>query len=150
MLTGSDAVGLDIQADNVEIRGLAVMNFPAAGIYASLTDSLKIDCSYLGTDHYARTAQPNGTSGLAEQGGSNFRLTNSIASGNLVSGVIAGSRGSVVDSSFFGLDATGLTAIGNVSSGISVTGDSVTVRHVFASGNDDGLVISGDSATVTD
>lgn len=148
LLLGATDVGLEIDANNVEIRGLAVMNAPGNGIYASGADNLKIECSYFGTDHFARTAAPNGSNGLAEQGGAGFHMKNSIASGNTLSGVVAASPGGAVDSSFFGLDVTGLAGLGNAA-GLYVTGDKMSVTGIFASGNDDGLWVTGDSATVT-
>ncbi|MGA7305212.1 MAG: right-handed parallel beta-helix repeat-containing protein [Rhodothermales bacterium] len=149
LLPGATDVALEIDANNVEIRGLAVMNAPGNGIYASGADNLKIECSYLGTDHFARTAAPNGSSGLAEQGGNGFHMKNSIASGNTLSGVVAASPGGAVDSSFFGLDVTGLIGLGNAATGLYVTGDKMSVTGIFASGNADGLGLLGDSAIVT-
>ncbi|HUF11292.1 MAG TPA: right-handed parallel beta-helix repeat-containing protein [Rhodothermales bacterium] len=149
LLGGSSAVGLNVQADNVEIRGLAVKNFPGNGIFASGAQNLKIECSHLGTNHLARAAEPNGSNGLAEQGGSGFSMAHSIASGNLVSGVVAGSPKGAVDSSFFGLNVTGLAALGNAATGLFVMGDSMSATRIFASGNDDGVWAAGNDATVT-
>ena len=148
-LGGSSAVGLDVQADSVEIRGLAVKNFPGNGIFASGAQNLKIECSHLGTDHLARAAEPNGSNGLAEQDGSGFSMSHSIASGNLVSGVVAGSPNGAVDSSFFGLNVSGLAALGNAATGLFVTGASMSATRIFASGNDDGFWAAGNGATVT-
>lgn len=149
LLGGSTAAGLEILADNVEIRGLAIKNFPGHGITATAADSLKIDCTYVGTDHYGRASAGNGASGVAESGGSNFRFTHGIASANLVAGIHSSSPRAIVDSSFVGVDVTGTDALGNGMSGVYVGGVEGLVSGVISSDNAVGLTLAGDSAVVT-
>lgn len=134
MLDGSvlsDGNGLEIQAENVSIEGLSIINFPGNGIYLNGASGSELTRNFLGVETDGVTAAGNGESGILILNGNDVILLQNIVSGNAVHGIYIDAS---VDLDIFesdvkrtqilenriGTDYDGLTAIGNGGNGIRI------------------------------
>ena len=128
--------GLNINADNVEVSGIAFGNFNASGItVANGHDNIFIWGNFFGMDPTGTASIPNGANGvdLGENdggGSSNITIgtnsdgTNDANEGNLISanlqdGILGISlTNSVISGNFIGSNRGGIGTFGNVRNGI--------------------------------
>ena len=137
--------GLDIEADNVTIRGLAIYQFDLHGIHIHPgADGNTIAGNHLGTDAAGMTDLGNGGAGVLISNSSNNVIGgNSDDDRNVISGnltgvniqVVTAGGGNVVPGNYIGVGADGQTALPN-SSG-------VVVRNIISGGR----VLPGSSST---
>jgi uncharacterized repeat protein (TIGR01451 family) len=119
-------------ASSSTVRGLAIGNFPGAGIaILSGADNVIVQSNFVGTDATGQTAQPNGV-GVAIRGSDSNTIGGLTAGqGNLISGNAgaglsitgAGAIANVVQANTIGLALDGSTALANQGPGILIAGD---------------------------
>jgi hypothetical protein len=158
---GSFADGLDIQASNVVVRGLAINRFTAHGINILGGTGNRIEGNFLGTDTSGTLDRGNTNSGVNIEFGS----TQAIVGGttpdkrNLISGnnrnavEIDGAGGNKVQGNLMGTQKHGTTSIGGAQNGVFsespnniVGGARPEAHNVIAFSIDDGVEVVGSSA----
>ena len=169
---GTTSVGLDVEAANVTIDGLAVNRFTSDGIVldGSRSSNDVVWGNYLGISAESNTgagSNPNvgnGGSGVLIESGASFETVGgtSAADRNILSGnsfygvdITLGSGGSsdgnqddVVEGNYIGTDATGTIAIGNDADGVLVEDASqVTIGGTIAGSRN---LISGNNLAGVD
>ena len=137
-MSSSASDGLEIQAANSTVRGLAIGNFVSEGV-ALGGDGDAILGSFVGADVAGLIAKPNGEGVYVDAAhvsiGSPAAADRDVISGNSTSGLILdGATGSVVQGDLIGTDATAAGGLGN-------GGDGVFIEHPSTSG-----VLGGDAA----
>ncbi|NNC80353.1 MAG: CSLREA domain-containing protein, partial [Acidimicrobiales bacterium] len=158
---GSSAPGLDIQATapSSTLRGVALFDFPAAGIAVYSTDST-ITGTYVGIEADGTTPGANGLSGIIIAGdrstvGGPSGVDRVVSSGNVGDGIEINVATSVtVDGAYVGTDATGLTPVPNGGRGIDIaTADGVDIglsqSNVVSANTSQGIRIRSSSSNVT-
>ncbi|MEM9041320.1 MAG: FG-GAP-like repeat-containing protein, partial [Actinomycetota bacterium] len=140
-LDGSGAgssVGLDIDADDSSVSGLAIGAWSSSGVVidgarVALTDS------HVGTDAAGTAARANGSYGVLVRG-ADATIDRDLVSANTSDGIVveSGGTGAVITNSFIGTDVSGNAALPNSQEGVQVEADDVEIGRV-GSGN----VISG-------
>ncbi|MEM8748244.1 MAG: right-handed parallel beta-helix repeat-containing protein, partial [Actinomycetota bacterium] len=140
-LDGSSAgssVGLDIDADDSALRGVAIGGWSSAGV---VIDGARVDVtdSHIGTDAAGTTARANGSYGVLVRG-ADATIDRNLVSANTADGIVveSGGTGAVITNSLIGTDVTGNAALPNGEEGVQVEADDVEVGRVGA-----GNVISG-------
>ncbi|CAN5376158.1 hypothetical protein BH09SUM1_BH09SUM1_02570 [soil metagenome] len=150
--------GLDIQADGVLIKGLAINRFGANGIQIDGNDNA-VECSFLGTDITGSFALPNGGRGVFVASGDRNIIGNSsdfsqnVLSGNIIAGVESSqlTTGTLVFRNMIGVNAAGDAAIPNGSYGVVLNGRDAFVgnfhlpnRNVISGNTGVAVVVNGD------
>jgi CSLREA domain-containing protein len=132
--------GLDIEADDVTIRGLVINGFAESGIVINGSDALIVG-NFIGTDATGTADAGNGGDGVFIDNHANNTIggiterERNVISGNNGNGVnIAGAAatGNVVGGNYIGTDVTGDVGIGNGGGGGSFDGNGV---RIAGSGN---------------
>jgi CSLREA domain-containing protein len=123
--------GLQTLEDETTVWGLAIGNFPDAGVGVRSipffppppVGVVDVLCSYVGTDAAGAAARPNGVGVFA---GRPVAVFNSLVSGNDGDGIVLlddannpGANNSTISYSLVGTDAAGTAALGNGGIGIS-------------------------------
>lgn len=163
-LLGSED-GVVIQASNVVVSGLSVVNFPAHGIETSgaANMNIKILGNYVGVNLDGVTVAGNGATGIDISTDNTYVGDGSVFGGNIVSG--NGFTGSSTDNSgveinssnayvygnYIGTDVSGTLPIANANRGIWVRpsgdgvfiGDNVTNYRNVISANTIGVGVNG-------
>jgi hypothetical protein len=143
----SEDAAIVLGADSSVVRGLAVGNFPDAGLVVYGADCAIEGC-FIGTDAAGTTARDNG-SGVyvianALRIGGDVPAERNLISGNTVGLRFSAGTGQMVAGNIVGLDPTGLNALGNTN-GIYLNGaDNVTIGGTTAAERN---LISGNVAT---
>jgi len=159
--------GLNIDAGNTTVQGLSIVRFPGSGIRITSNSGNVITGSLIGIDITGTIDRGNGNDGIQISGVRNNRIGGAlpqhrnVISGNGSDGVEVGGVGSVdnlIIGNFIGTSATGDTAIGNSSDGVSVVlgasatqigGAATAERNVIAGNGSDGIEINGTATTDT-
>src|SRR6266851_401151 len=168
---GSNVDGLDVQAGNSTIKGLAINRFGGNGIVLKTKDSDIVQGSFLGTNFGGTAGAANGMNGILIDGTSLNTIGGITAgAGNVISGnsgnglkilgPSAGSNGpNVMQGNLIGTNAAGTSAIANMGDGIVISGglnniigddlaDTTPAARNIISGNaKDGVHIQNASAT---
>ena len=143
--TDPSSRGLEIEADNVVVKGLAIGQF-LYGIRTSFVTGTEISGCFIGTDAAGLTASPNqwAISCLIASnliiGGVNPADRNVISASTTAGVSLDGCPGALVQNSLIGTNAPGDSALGNVA-GIYATGASSNLTIGGSAGN----VVSGNS-----
>lgn len=150
------AHGLDITTSHCRINGLAIGNFPRAGIYVrgASTDNGITNC-YMGSDATGDAAEPNNWGILIGDGAHDARIGGAngrnVLSGNHAAGLYVageGSRNNQVLNNLIGLNRDGTRALANGGSGVQVTAgaDRNLISGNIISGNANSGIRIGSSA----
>ena len=140
-LTGGVFDGLRIEADNVQISGLILVNFSSDGIEVRGADNVIISEVF---------SADNGGAGVRFNNATNSIVSQSTAVGNGTSGVqlvgSTASQGNLIDGNRLGI-GFGDVADGNRNYGIQVRSDGNVISNNTISGNQrTGLIFSGVAA----
>jgi hypothetical protein len=164
---GAVDTGLDINASNVLVRGLAIHSSTVWGIIArSTATNLRIEGNFIGTDAGGISDKGNGGPGIEIQSAANFTVGGETpAARNLISGSGTGIfardsnvSGAQVEGNLIGTAKNGTSPLPNESSGVafenvgsgnSVGGVTAESANTIAFNGDAGVVISGDNARVS-
>lgn len=128
-MTSAAADGLVVNAGSL-IRGLAIGQFPGAGIHLIGGGGSIIEGDYLGTNVTGTAKAGNESAGIAIENSPNNTVggttagSRDVISGNQSVGVLisgSASRGNSVQGSFIGTDVTGTVDLGNSGSGVFIT-----------------------------
>lgn len=168
---GANVNGLDVQAGNSTIKGLAINRFGGYGIVLETKGSDIVQDCFLGTNFGGTTASANGLSGIWVNGTSSNTIGGTTAgAGNVISGngndgiliqAVPGSipNGNVIQGNHIGTNAAGTAAIANVGDGVlisggvnNIVGDSLAdttpaARNIISGNAKDGVHIQNASAT---
>lgn len=167
-----DSYGLNIQADNCSVRGLAINRFGnttgngfGIGIIGAHTGSWIYGCM-LGTDPTGTIARGNGQGGISLSSGgtrlgSNLDGVNDAAEANVISanafeGVLVTSSNNAITGNFIGTDITGAARLGNGSSqahgGVRIESGAGNLmsQNSIAFNNGPGIDLGGDGITPND
>ena len=159
---GASAVGLQLDADNSLVRGLAIGNFAGDGILIHGSAAHVAGC-VIGADPGGTIARPDGE-GIRVAGPGSRSLIGGTTAGdrNVISGnkgsgiVVAGSPLNTVAGNFIGLDATGSKALANGDRGVlvfpgassnTVGGATAASRNVISGNVADGVDLVGAGST---
>jgi parallel beta-helix repeat protein len=136
-IAGFVADGIEVDAPNCVIEGLAVNNFGGEGIHLSAAATgATITRDYLGVMLDGQTAAGN-NDGLYVQS-SGDTITNNVLSGNNVDGVLfSGASNCTVTGNMIGLDSSGELVVSNFNNGVEVADASsnITIWGNVISGN---------------
>ena len=138
---GPGAMGLSLAAGATGslVRGLSVVNWSQIGIDINGASMTTVQGCMVGVDHLGLTAAPNVVAGIACRGGATDVLIGTdgdgvddecernVISGNLGFGVALNNAAAVISGNFIGVDATGLSAVGNLASGVRAQNSNVTI-----------------------
>jgi trimeric autotransporter adhesin len=120
--------GLDVQANNVTIRGLNISgwagNVNSSAIRLDTSQGALIEGNYLGTNIAGNAASPNANSGIELFNSSNAMIRNNLISGNNKAGVTlsgALTSGNVIISNLIGVNATNSAALSNAGEGVLIS-----------------------------
>jgi uncharacterized repeat protein (TIGR01451 family) len=160
---GAKVDGLDVQAGNSTIQGLAIGQFTGEGINLSVAGNNKITKDFIGTDPTGTIAQGNTLDGVLVQTNSNNNtITGNVISGNTQNGIylngssLGGNNpattGNLITGNLIGTDVTGTLTLGNNHDGIyvqnapmtTVGGTSAATRNII-SGNGTGMELYDNS-----
>ncbi|MEA2204292.1 MAG: hypothetical protein QOE77_1068 [Blastocatellia bacterium] len=134
-VSGGNGYGLVLKGGDSTVRGLAIGRFSAGGIWLNSSNNNTIQGNYIGLD-------PTGTIKRANPIGILF----SSSSNNLIGGVTAAARNvisgngdgvavtgtnNVVQGNFIGTDPTGTIALGNGTSGVSISGSPAFTNNLI-------------------
>jgi CSLREA domain-containing protein len=150
------ADGLLLVGGNTTIKGLAIGNFPGAGIHIAEEGANVIRSCYIGTDGTGSAAMPNAHGGIwIQSGDGNIIGTGSTGAGNLISGnqgegITILSNTNQVLNNYIGTDHSGSVALGNSSHGILVGGNEnliggtgINFGNLISANFGDGVVVNG-------
>ncbi len=141
---GLAGIGLDVQADNVYISQLVLIDFAGLAIQVYRADNVTIDGNRIGTPGNADGG--NTKQGIKVLNSANAIITDNVISGNDLGGIwIVGglSSGAVVTGNMIGLNSAGDTVVDLVSAGYGIFVDNVTHVTIGGSAVADRNVISG-------
>jgi titin len=157
---GAGIDGLNISGGGSTVRGLVINRFPSDGIYLQTGDSNTVVGNFIGTDVTGGLDLGNGEHGIRIDVGSlnNTIGGSSVSDRNVISGntgngvfVSANSTGQTIKGNYIGVNAAGLTALGNTGTGINANSTGNTVGGAAAgernlvSGNGFGIQVAGSS-----
>ncbi|HEY2785006.1 MAG TPA: choice-of-anchor Q domain-containing protein [Fimbriiglobus sp.] len=133
------AFGLNIQASNTTVRGLAINRFPLVvgngfgiGVFTAVSN-IWIYGNYIGTDATGTAAAGNGQGGIwigpdptdvligTNADGTNDAAERNVISGNNGNGVIVQGSSNIIAGNYIGTNAAGTAAIGNTGSGVEIS-----------------------------
>jgi CSLREA domain-containing protein len=123
---GPSADGLQIEADDVVVMGLAINRFALGGIHLSDDVSgVKVEGNFIGTDPSGTQGRGNSSAGLGIEGGRNNIVggttpeARNLISGNRFSGVlVVGGGANRVQGNLIGTSKDGKSPLGNGSTGV--------------------------------
>ena len=172
LLAGTLSNGLVISGSNSLVRGLAITNFPLAGIRIEGGQENTVVGNYLGTDVNGTLAKPNGQQGLLLTNGAQGNVIGgtvgitpggactddcNLISGNTGSGVevSVAATGNTIHGNMIGLARNGAARLSNGGDGVwlnnvpanLVGGTTVGMGNVISGNTLIGVRISGASAT---
>jgi CSLREA domain-containing protein len=160
--------GLEIVADDVGVRGLAIGRFDSYGIEVDDVEGVgapsgvRIQGNFVGTDASGTVARPNRFNGLnlIESGGDNVIGGTSPSQRNLVSGNGAngvnifgtGNEGFTVEGNLIGTKKDGTSALGNDNDGVLIASSSgnfvgefsASAANTIAFNGGDGVSVNGE------
>jgi CSLREA domain-containing protein len=159
--------GLEIVADDVFVRGLAIGRFNFNGIEVDNVDGVgapsgvRIEGNFVGTDASGTVARPNRSNGLnlRESGGDNkvggtFRSQRNLISGNGANGIQigTGNDGYTLEGNLIGTKKDGTSALGNGTNGVTLSsavdnfvgGFSAADANTIAFNGGDGVQVIGE------
>ncbi len=156
---GSSSNGLQISSGGTTIKGFVIQNFQGDGILATVNGNNTIQGNYIGTDSTGSIKQANAQNGVLLGGSGNLvggmtAALRNVISGNGINGLefVGPSNGmNVIQGNYFGLNAAGTAAIGNVSNGLDIKnepsntigGTTTGAGNVFSGNGQDGLLLYG-------
>ncbi len=147
--------GLDIEGDEIEVRGLTVRNSNGDGIVVAGADNV-IAGNHIGTNSAGTIVQANAGYGVEIIGGQNNLIggpepkDRNVISGNTLGNVRAEEGdGQRVEGNYLGTDSTGTAGLGGGDGVLLDTDDNVVVDNVV-SFNLTGVNVKGDDNTVQD
>ncbi len=158
---GQDSVGLEIAANNCQVRGLCLGGFASHGILIDFGEDNLLEGNFIGTNPAGTVAHPNGGAGIAVSDSAANRLGSAPAGANLISGNLTGifvvGSGSVsnqVQGNFIGVDVTGTNALPNQRNGVLifdagsnlVGGSSAGARNIVSGNGQSGVYVTGSDA----
>ncbi|MCC7493989.1 MAG: right-handed parallel beta-helix repeat-containing protein [Fimbriimonadaceae bacterium] len=121
--------GLQIEADNCEVRGLVLRNFAEIGILISGVSGTKVQSCFIGTAADGTSGAANDKGIVISNGSGNLigaaaKTTRNLISANRVGIEISGSSGggNKVFGNLIGTTAPGDAALGNLDNGIAISG----------------------------
>lgn len=145
--------GLEVNDYNCEISGLAIINFPYAGIVVYIADDIKVWGCYLGVNATGNAAGPN-RYGLYLWGGCENSFigprdatqTANVISGNSETGIFIdkNSGNNTVIGNIIGLNHSAAQKLGNAYAGIALQeqcNNNLVMENII-SGNGNGIIIS--------
>ena len=155
-LNAGNVNGFTLQANECEVRALAINRFQANGIQINGDSNVVAGC-YIGTSLAGTAKLPNGAAGVTIVNGVGNRIggTN-IGDRNLLSGNGTGlyivglaATNNVVQGNFIGLDASGASDLGNSQNGILLSAPYNTIggvtpaeRNVIAANGQSGIYLN--------
>jgi len=160
--------GIAVSGSDVILRGLSITNFDGFGIEVSFGgDNFTGECLYVGVEPDGTTKGPNAKSSTITPGVrlftvSNGTVRNSLLSGNDDDGFDRGIRfqsvtSGTIEGNIIGLNAAGLTALGNGSdgifldgttSGITIGGVNAASRNIVSSNGEAGIKAEGNVSNI--
>jgi len=124
LLAGSGVSGLTLKAATT-VKGLAINQFAAHGILIMNSGGSYILNNLIGTDITGALDRGNGGSGIFVSNGFNNQIRHNVLSGNGANGLTLRGSATTVNQVFenrVGTDISGLMAVGNSGSGVSLLG----------------------------
>ncbi len=159
--TGAFDDGLDIEASNVVVRGLAINRFGEdQGIFVrSGTKGVRIEGNFIGTDASGTQDRANAT-GVAISGskhtigGASPEARNLISGNNAINVLLLDKGGNKVQGNLMGTQKDGTSVIGGTQTGVSIQSPKNTIGgaepgagNVIAHNSQNGISIRGDKVT---
>ncbi|MEP7075596.1 MAG: Calx-beta domain-containing protein [Acidobacteriota bacterium] len=155
------AKGLEIQASNCSIRGLAINRFPFVNILIASGTGNTISGSFIGLDPTGTTRRFNTAQGVTIAADGNLVGGTTIAARNVIAGnnaaqVSLSASGNTVSGNYIGTNAAGTArpVDGSPGPGIQIFGSSNTIggftapeRNVISGNESNGIAIGGFTAT---
>jgi CSLREA domain-containing protein len=146
---GAAVNGLNVNAPNVNIKGLIINRFSGYGISFDSFGNSSVQGCYIGTNATGTAASANGGGIHINAGGITIGGTTGGA-GNLISGngsgiTVTGGSGTSILGNFIGLNAAGTEAISNGYAGVEISGGSAVVGGALPGSRN---VISGNMTNV--
>jgi hypothetical protein len=120
---GKNAAGLDLQASNSTVKGLAIDSFNDSGVLVSGASSDTITDDYIGVTAAGNLAAGNGDDGVHFTNGAQGNVvSDDVISSNQGHGVDidGGSKDNTVEGSMIGTNSTGSKPLGNTDSGVYI------------------------------
>lgn len=146
--------GLDLRGGDTIIRGLAIINFQAQGIYVPTGSNYTIEGNYIGLGADGTTPGGNGRDGILLLGddsivGGATPETRNVISGSGFDGLEIAADNVRVIGNYIGTDASGTQAYPNTYRGVSLFGDNHQVINNLISGNGgDGIEIEDSDGAI--
>lgn len=164
----TDEYGLLITSSRIMVQGLVINRFDYAGVCLRGEEAVgnMIQGNYLGTDPSGATALGNDNGVLLHQGahqnwiGGNATDARNIISGNYSEGVLirdVGTDGNTIMGNYIGLDADGVSDLGNGLAGVAIRygsqqntigGDTSGERNLISGNDSEGVFITS-SGTIS-
>ena len=154
---GNFVDGLDVDANNVVIRGLAINRFDNDGIDILNRTGVKIEGNFIGTSASGTLDLGNGASGVFVEGDSNAVGGTLPSQRNLISGngrdgvvVFLDTQNARVEGNLIGTSKDGITALGNTGDGVDIINSSgnfvggsvASAANTIAFNSEDGVNVS--------
>lgn len=153
-LAGS-ANGLVVTGGNTTIRGFAIGRF-GSGQAIILRDGNNniIQANHLGIDAAGITARPNRSGILLANSSNNLiggttAAARNVISGNIFEGIELGGNNNLVQGNYIGANASGMAAVPNNSSGVSILAPTAIDNVIGGTSAGAGNLISGNAAGIT-
>lgn len=163
------AIGFNVRANNLTLKGVSIGRFTARGIFQGLTRSgLHIECNYVGVDPDGVTAThlataDNATPAIFLIGSNSLVIDNNLVSGNADDNVDRGILlraidGATITGNIVGLTADGNASLGNAAQGLEIQdnsrniivgGSTAATRNVISGNGGAGLrIVDGSSIDI--
>ncbi len=137
--------GIDIAANNVTIKGLAIYSFPWEGVFISGTGS-RIQGNYIGTDPGGTAALGNGFAGVKIASGTGHFIGSDLGStvasernlitGNGIHGIeVEPGAAASIGGNLIGGDRNGSLSIANTLGGARISGSATNFQSNYIRGN---------------
>ena len=150
---GSVTQGLDLEGDEIEVRGLTVRDSNGDGIIVTGSDNV-VAGNHIGTNSAGTIPQGNAGYGVEVLGGTDNLIggpepkDRNVISGNSLGNVhLEGGDGQRVENNYLGTDSSGFAGLGG-NIGVLVGTDDNVITDNVASFNTNGLTITGSDNTV--
>jgi len=147
---GATVNGLEFDAANSGVKGLAINRFSGAGVLLAGVGADLVQADFVGTDP---TGAGNGT-GIVVSAPGNL-IAGNVISGNTADGVDLTGDSNTLQGNYIGIDQTGMHALANGGSGVAVNnasnttigGTTAAARNIISGNLQDGVVFTNDSAS---
>jgi hypothetical protein len=119
---GLTAVGLDLNASNSTVKGLAINDFAGGGVLVSGASGDLISKDYIGVTAAGNIARGNGYGVTLQNGADKNTVSLDVISGNKAQGVLitVGANQNQVEGNLIGTSAGGTAALGNGAAGVAI------------------------------